>query len=588
MILLKQILRTYVTISETSLSLFSRRCFFAPTTNKKVLRLYSTRMAGVETVTVKVAQGILKGKVVEAKYGGKYCSFQGIRYAKPPVGPLRFQPPQPPESWTGIRDALEEGAVAPHADWVRQKYRGEEDCLFLNVYTPKIPSENESLKAVMVWFHGGGFGFGSGNTDLYGPDYLVAADVIVVTLNYRLGALGFLSLEDATIPGNNGLKDQVAALRWIQQNIINFGGDPNNVTIFGESAGGASVQYHLISPMSKGLFHKAIAQSGSIFNPWASRKTLKERSFALGAVLGCKTNDPKVLIDFLRTCTPKQIVEGTAKIVTLDDKRRGNSIPFLPIPEKDSGSLQDVFLPDNPQNIVKSGKFCDVPYLTGVTSHEGLMELRNILKKPELLKEIDADFERFVPEDMEVRENERLKKASDMIRQFYFDGKALTKDSIMDYVNLQTDINFAHGVYQTANYHVKYSHSPLYYYSFGFDSVLGVFKRFVGASHLPGVCHIDDIGYLFHMSIVDITVEHDSIEMSTIRRMVKLWTNFAKTGDPTPHLDADVKVKWTPYSLTNPCYLNIEKDLSLRHSLNKERMEFWDDLYKWSTSASKL
>nr|AJP62543.1 carboxylesterase [Oxya chinensis] len=546
-------------------------------------------MADVETVTVKVTQGILKGKVVEAKYGGKYCSFQGIPYAKPPVGPLRFQPPQPPEPWTGIRDALEEGAVAPHADWVRQKYRGEEDCLFLNVYTPKIPSENEPLKAVMVWFHGGGFGFGSGNTDLYGPDYLVAADVIVVTLNYRLGALGFLSLEDETVPGNNGLKDQVAALRWIQQNIMKFGGDPNNVTIFGESAGGASVQYHLLSPMSKGLFHKAIAQSGSVLNPWSSTRTLRERSFALGAVLGCKTNDPKVLIDFLRTCTPKQIVEGTAKIVTHADKRRGNSIPFLPIPEKNSGSLQDVFLPDDPQNIVKSGKFCDVPYLTGVTSHEGLMEIRNILKKPELLKEIDEDFERFVPEDMELEEKtERLKKASDMIRQFYFDGKVLTKDNIMDYVNMQTDINFAHGVHQTVNYHEKYSHSPLYYYSFGFDSFLGVFKRFVGASHLPGVCHIDDLGYLFHMSIVDITVDQDSVEMTTIRRMVKFWTNFAKTGDPTPHLDDDVMIKWTPYSQTNPCYLNIDKDLSIRHYLNKERMEFWDDLYKWSIAESKL
>ncbi|XP_047108500.1 esterase E4-like isoform X1 [Schistocerca piceifrons] len=547
----------------------------------EVLRLYSTRTAGVETVTVKVAQGILKGKVVEAKYGGKYCSFQGIRYAKPPVGTLRFQPPQPPESWTGTRDALEEGAVAPHANWVGKKYKGEEDCLFLNVYTSKITSQNEPLKAVMVWFHGGAFGFGSGNTDLYGPDYLVAADVIVVTLNYRLGALGFLSLEDATIPGNNGLKDQVAALRWIQQNMINFGGDPDNVTIFGQSAGGASVQYHLISPMSKGLFHKAIAQSGSVFNPWASRKALKERSFTLGAVLGCNTNDPKVLIDFLRTCTPKQIVEGTAEIVTLDDKRRGKNTPFLPIPENDSGSLQEVFLPDNPQNIVKSGKFCDVPYLTGITSHEGIMELKNILKKPQLLKEIDNDFERLVPEDMELGEkSERLKKASDMIRQFYFDGKPFTKDNIMDYVNLQTDIMFACGMYQTAKYHVKYSRSPLYCYNFGFDGALGVFKSCFGASHLPGACHVDDIGYLFHMSAVDITVEHDSIEMSTIRRMVKLWTNFAKTGDPTPHLDADVMVKWTPNSQTNPCYLNIDKDLTIRQNLNKERMEFWDDLYK--------
>lgn len=123
----------------------------------------------------------------------------------------------------------------------------------------------------MVWIHGGAFLTGSSATDLYGPDYLMTENVVLVTLNYRVGQLGFLNLEDenVNVPGNAGLKDMVMALKWVKTNIRNFGGDPSNITIFGESAGGAAVHYLMLSPMAKGLFHKAIIQSGSCLNPWA-------------------------------------------------------------------------------------------------------------------------------------------------------------------------------------------------------------------------------------------------------------------------------------------------------------------------------
>lgn len=145
---------------------------------------------------------------------------------------------------------------------------GDEDCLYLNVFTPEKPQVGKQLP-VMVWIHGGGFANGCGNQEWYGPDYLVPKGVILVSINYRLAAFGFLSFANTECPGNFGLKDQSLGLKWVQQNISAFGGDPNNVTIFGESAGSASVHYQVLSPLSRGLFQKAIAQSACSINPFA-------------------------------------------------------------------------------------------------------------------------------------------------------------------------------------------------------------------------------------------------------------------------------------------------------------------------------
>lgn len=180
-----------------------------------------------------------------------------------------LQAPQPVIPWSGIRKAIKHGPVCPQVDIFHNKFiPGEEDCLFLNVYSPDL-TPKEPLP-VMVLIHGGGYKTGSGNVNHYGPDFLVQHGVIVVTLNYRLEALGFLCLDNEDVPGNAGLKDQVAVLRWVQKNIVNFVGDPNNVTVFGESAGSASIGYHLVSPMSKGLFKRAIFMSGTPFNDFRS------------------------------------------------------------------------------------------------------------------------------------------------------------------------------------------------------------------------------------------------------------------------------------------------------------------------------
>lgn len=167
-----------------------------------------------------------------------YFAFKGIPYAEPPVGALRFRNTIPHRGWAGVRDAEEHGEhCASSRGWFGEGIGGGEDCLFLNVYTPSLTG----TRAVMVWIHGGSFTSGSGDSGIHGPEFFVNDGVVLVTINYRLGALGYLATGDGAAQGNYGMKDIVEALRWVRQNIAAFGGNPNAVTVFGESAGGAAV-----------------------------------------------------------------------------------------------------------------------------------------------------------------------------------------------------------------------------------------------------------------------------------------------------------------------------------------------------------
>lgn len=168
--------------------------------------------------------------------GDRYFSWKGIPYAEPPVGDRRFRAPVAHAGWSGVWDGSEHGESCPSSGWLSDK-TGDEDCLFLNIYTTTLINR----KPVMVWIHGGSFTGGDGDTLMYGPDFLVMEDVVIVTINYRLGVLGFMSTGDQHAPGNYGMKDMILALQWLRDNILNFGGDPDNVTVFGESAGGVAV-----------------------------------------------------------------------------------------------------------------------------------------------------------------------------------------------------------------------------------------------------------------------------------------------------------------------------------------------------------
>ena len=234
------------------------------------IALASVQFIKAENLFVNTENGKIKGeKRINPEDQSEYYAFHAIPYASPPVGALRFKPPKKiGENWQDIYIASDP-KKGNKKQCVQKGYTGlsndtkMEDCLYLWVYTPSISNSTSSLP-VFVWIHGGAFEIGSGSFSNYGPDRLIKGnDIVIVSLNYRLGLFGFLSLGSSEVPGNMGLLDQVMALNWIQRNIKNFGGDPNMITIAGESAGSYSVLYHMLSPLSKGLFHRVIAQSGT-------------------------------------------------------------------------------------------------------------------------------------------------------------------------------------------------------------------------------------------------------------------------------------------------------------------------------------
>jgi carboxylesterase type B len=237
----------------------------------------------------------------------------------------------------------------------------------LNVFTPTTIT---SLLPILVFIHGGGFTFGSGDTDLLGPESFVEENVLVVTINYRLGVLGFLNTGDRHSPGNFGLKDQILALRWIQENVLAFGGNPKSVSIMGSSAGSASVHALVLSPAAKGLFHRAISQSGSIFSDWTFNYNPRQTVENIARALYLHYENNEDLIRQLRNVSMERLVAaGNVFDKTLPHMiERGSIVPSL-----DPIDTEEVrIFPDLPLKLLHSGDFSRVPYLLGHASMENL------------------------------------------------------------------------------------------------------------------------------------------------------------------------------------------------------------------------
>ena len=347
----------------------------------------------MSSTLVTTAQGALQG--LERK---GIVQFRGIPYAAPPVGERRFLAPAPPEPWDGVRDATVFGPMSVQESGGITAFLGDavndssEDCLFLNVFTPAC---DDAARPVMVWIHGGGFINGSSSTPWYdGTSLANRGDVVVVSLNYRLGALGFLWLGDLDdqyrSSGVNGLLDQAAALAWVRDNISAFGGDPNNVTIFGESAGAMSISTLLALPAARGLFHKAIAQSGAAHNTFTP---------AMGAAMTEQFMEKLGVTNLqgLLDASPDDIAEAATKVeAKLYDDPSGLGGPtgialamaFQPV--VDGG-----YLPLDPLTAVANGDAVDVPFLTGTNLDEwNLFALMSPggLDNPKMLKRLERIF----------------------------------------------------------------------------------------------------------------------------------------------------------------------------------------------------
>ncbi|XP_033165949.1 esterase B1 isoform X1 [Drosophila mauritiana] len=546
--------------------------------------------------------GKVRGRYQKYRSGerGGYYSFKGMRYGAPPTGARRFRAAEPEKPWSGIRDASREGQSCPHKNMILDTFKGDEDCLFVNVFTTQMPKDDESAEQpklpVMVWLHGGGFSFGSGNSFLYGPDYLVAEDIVLVTLNYRLGPLGFLTAgPDA--PGNQGLKDQVLALKWVRDNIAAFGGDPNQVTIFGESAGASSVQLLLLSPQAKGLFHRAISQSGSALNPWSMSASSSQRAARLAANLGyVGANNTEDILDFLRRVPAMKLVEAAPTTITAEDQRNNIGLPFVPVVEgywnQDSQEEQfyeEPFLTQHPSDMYHSQNFnSDVAYMTGYNTHEAMLFIRRLRKNPQLLGIIENDFGRLVPQDLNVTQSHD--RVTREIRSFYLGSKHVGIESVDEMIALLTDLMFLQGIRRTARNHAKFGNAPVYMYRFSFDGSLGLYKRMLGIPR-PGVCHGDELGYLFKFGFFNLSLDPKSMEVQVKNRMVRMWTNFAKYGSPTPDTeDPMLTTKWAPIDPTNVMnslnYMDISANLAMKTNPEPERQRFWDEMYQHYNGAA--
>ncbi|XP_059614088.1 acetylcholinesterase isoform X2 [Phlebotomus argentipes] len=544
----------------------------------------------MSTVEVSVKQGKIRGLQGNLRNGAPFYAFKGIPYAKPPIGELRFRPPVALERFPDeVLDCTKEGDASVHKDSYTAKMVGSENCLFLNVYTTSLGEGQKTEKLpVMVWIHGGAFMMDSGSENLYCPEYLIQEGVIVVTLNYRLGPLGFLFYPQKGIKGNAGLKDQLLALKWVQENIEKFGGDAQNVTLFGESAGGASTHLHLLCEQSQPFFQRAICQSGTSLMEWVMQEEPEQKAVRLAKIVGCKSNAEEEIYESLMSASALDLTLGAVKTLTEDEKRRGLPIPFKPVVELE----EDGLLIDTPLNILASLESIEKPLILGHTSKEGIIMLLDAVRKINVYEE---DFSRIIPKSLNVLPgSQTCERVAEEMRKFYFHGEKISTKTIPQFTDLLSDYNFVIGNHVTAEIHArKQNRSPLFFYRFSYDGELNLPKRLFGLGQNPGACHGDDMFYLFKMKMMDIDVDEESEAFKLRATMCRLWTNFAKYGDPTPPQDTTLPFKWTPVAPAQGAVfelnaLEIDREIKMIVDPEKERMDFWRRQYKlWNDSFLK-
>ncbi|MED0771048.1 carboxylesterase/lipase family protein [Bacillus siamensis] len=453
-------------------------------------------------LTVQTRCGALKGTA-----GRGVRTWKGIPYAKPPVGELRFKAPEPPAPWDGVKHADSFGPVCPQpADLLSMSFSGDvppqsEDCLYLNVFAP----ESEGVKRpVMVWIHGGAFFLGAGSEPIYDGSALAAeGDVIVVTLNYRLGPFGFLhlsSISDA-YPGNIGLLDQIAALRWVKDNISAFGGDPDNVTVFGESAGGMSIASLMAMPDAKGLFHKAILESGASQTMTADMAKDIAETFISEA--GIKTDD----MSKLHTLPTDDILTAAGKVNSI----KGQNIFHLFY----QPAIDPATLPKEPEKAIHGGAAEGIPILIGTNRDEGYLF--------------------FTPDSPVHSEQEH----ADYLRHHlgeegYLQAAPLYPHSLTGQIDMMTDLKFWRPAVAFAQGQSRFA--PVWMYRFDWHGETPPFHKAVHALELPFVFgNFDSLKKTLQKPLGE-----DAKELS--RLMQSAWLAFAKKGNP----DTD-QLHWPQY-----------------------------------------
>ncbi|KAF4518568.1 hypothetical protein B566_EDAN015379 [Ephemera danica] len=425
--------------------------------------------------------GRVRGIWMRSQDGNKYAGFLGLPFAKPPVGELRFLPPERAEAWSGEWDA---SSMSPRcicwdhvmAPFDTLKVKGQEDCLYLNIYTPADALKHRDHKReVIVWFHAGGFMFGGALE--YGASKLMDRDVILVTVNYRLGPFGFLSLENDVLPGNNGLRDQTMALRWLQEHIDSFGGNPRAVTLMGMSAGGSSVHLHFLSPLSRGLFHGGVSLSGTALCRWVITEGAKEKARQLAASLGgtpasCSTYWP--------------------------------FSPFGPVVERRDQTLLP-FLPDTPINMLARGEFSTDPWVTGVTASEGLYPAGQFIANPAAMQRLWDEFKELAPHLLDYNRTVTLEDRAEVTQVIKKRLGPLDDGAPARIVKMISERMFLVDAQRAAE--LQSRHAAVWFYHFRYRGRQSLSDLLTGTTH---------------------NYEEALVE----RQMLEYWTSFTRHGEP--------------------------------------------------------
>src|SRR5216683_6170285 len=498
---------------------------------------------------------IMSSTLVETQYGkvqgvqeDAVSSWKGIPYAKPPLEALRFRPPQPPEAWPGIRQATQFGPVAMQSSAI-EKLAGRrlsmsEDCLTLNIWSP---GADEKLRPVLVWIHGGGFEIGSGSFH-DGTPFAAHGDVVMVTLNYRLGSLGFLHLvepgsEAYAVSGNCGLLDQVAALQWVQNNIATFGGDPDRVTVFGESAGAMSIATLLALPTAQGLFQQAILQSGAAQTVRSSTEaTTIARDFL-------KILDVRLkALSTLEQIPAERLVEAAS---ALPDWRgttgAGDAIHFAPV-------IDGVILPRSPLQAIASGVAKHIPMIIGTTRDECLF-----------YPFADPTWREVDEETLIQRVKQQVGAAWPEVAPFYLQEKPAGQPLLKQLLSLLTFDHFIFPAIQLAEAQAKQG-APVWAYRFDWHSPL-----FGGAAHTVDRLFVWNL-VASPMAMVDRMAGNAPERLQLAQQMQRAWIAFARHGDPnTPELPT-----WPSYDPEERATMLFDRESSIQNDPNAEERQVWE------------
>ncbi|XP_072396932.1 cocaine esterase-like [Diabrotica undecimpunctata] len=516
-------------------------------------------------------EGKVRGHTLQSTKGNTYYAFQDIPYAAPPVGKLRYKVPQAHPGWKGIINATSNTRVCYQQ--ISTTLPQSEDCLFINVYTPVKPDPKAKL-AVYVWIHGGGYIVWDGTIHRYGAAHLIDYNIIVVTFNYRLGALGFLTTNDGVIPGNLGLRDQNFALQWINKNIHKFGGDPDKVTIGGESAGSGSVSCQVLSKMSRGLFRGAILESGSAMNTFSNVPNPGQYAFRLAKKLDNTLDEHNTtrILEVLMNAPANDIIDLSTRIVDVKAKKTVSLIPDLIwAPSVEEKYIEEPFLSKPMHQAFLEGDFEHAALLAGYTSQELLWFIpSSSVVTPwrtdtweefdEKSKYGDDNPSNLVHEELNVDASDKATVGA-LLKQLYTNTSFLEDRNAL--IQFNNDYFFDNGIIRQADLTSKYA--PVYLFEFAYTPTNNI-----------GVEHTEELQYMWKGDTDKYVNDYQPIYRHVV---CKLWSNFVKHLNPTPEKDEDFgNVIWPKVESNNIKFVSIGKTLEVKSNPKKyiETREIFD------------